>query len=87
VTPSSFRDGSSLVSTCRPSISNNSSAGPLKLAFPLAGIKELLREQPICFDNFRNCAYLHDPDRNVIRTDGDVRKPTEKDQVNTQVSA
>jgi hypothetical protein len=28
---------------------------------------------------------FNDPDRNVITTDRDVRKPTEKDQVNTQV--
>ena len=38
-------------------------------------------------DNLRNCLYLNDPDRNVIGIDGDVRKPTKKDQVNTQVSA
>ena len=44
-------------------------------------------EKSIYIDKFRNCAYLNDSDRNVIRTDRDVRKPTEKDQVNTQVSA
>ena len=41
----------------------------------------------IYIDNVRNCVYLNTPDRNVVRTEGDVRKPTEKDQVNTQVSA
>jgi len=44
-------------------------------------------DKSIYIDKFRNCAYLNDSDRNVIRTDRDVRKPTEKDQVNTQVSA
>ena len=58
------------------------------------GSSVIRRHRPGCIaikayniDNLLNCVYLNDPDRNVIRTDGDVRKPTEKDQVNTQVSA